>query len=190
MSDSRYKTEFAISRLIRYHGKRQRFFDGLHRMVSFINALAGSSAFVSIISGLPVVAAWLTAIVAVSSALDSVVGFSERARLYADQRSKYYDLYCDIVACKAEKFNSDHFRERRLRIDRDSPPPMRVLDVIARNEEDISRGYSRIDTIYINWFRRLLRHVVDLPPAEWKTIAQIGKKNTIRTALTDKTEEA
>lgn len=170
MSDPRFKAEFGVSRLIRYNGKRQQFFDGLHRLVLFTNAVLGSSAFVSVISGRPLITAWLTATVAVVSALDNVVGFSERARRYQEQRTKYFDLYCDLVATPDESFNEATFRERRLRIERDSPPTKRVLDVISRNEEEIARGWSYGETRYIGPIRYALRHIIDLPPKEWLTV--------------------
>lgn len=172
MSDPRYKIEYGISRLIRYNGKRQRFFDGLHRLVLFINAILGSSAFVTILSGRPVAAAWLTAAVAIASSLDNVIGFSERARKHSEQRARYYDLYCDLIVTTGDQFKEEVFREKRLRIDRDSPPPKRILDVISRNEEDISRGHDYDDTIYIAWPRYILRHLIDLPPARWITIRE------------------
>jgi hypothetical protein len=105
--------------------------------------------------------------------MDNVIGFSERARKHSEQRERYYDLYCEVVAMDPGLFSSDCFLEKRLRIDRDSPPTRRVLDVIARNEEDISRGFERDETFYISWHRYLLRHIVDLPPKEWKTVGQI-----------------
>ena len=172
MSDPRYKAEYGISRLIRYNGKRQRFFDGLHRIVLFINAVLGSSAFVTIISDKTHIAAWLTASVAIASAIDNVVGFSERARKYSEQRSRYYDLYCELISTDKSAYKEDYFREKRLRIDRDGPPLKRVLDVISRNEEDIFRGHDYDDTVHIAWLSYTLRHLVDLPPRKWVTIGE------------------
>lgn len=168
---AKYKADYAISRLIRYNGKRQTFFDGLHKLTLFTNAVLGSSAFVTIISNQPTVAAWLTAIIAIVSAADNVVGFSERARLHQELRSRYYDLYCAIVAVSDDAFNEEAFRERRLRIERDTPPTRRVLDVVSRNEEDIARGWSFSETQYVSPLRYLLRHIYDLPPKNWKTIS-------------------
>jgi hypothetical protein len=185
MSDPRYKAEFGISRLIRYNGKRQRFFDGLHKSVLFINAVLGSSAFITIIAGRPIIAAWLTAVVAIASALDNVIGFSERARRYSEQRSRYYDLYCDLIATPSAKFKEDNFRERRLRIDRDSPPPKRVLDVISRNEEDVARAHPFHETIYIAWPRYLLRHIFDLPPKRWITMGERNPQLLISNASSE-----
>lgn len=172
MSDPAYKAEYGISRLIRYNGKRQNFFDGLHRITLFSNAILGSSAFVTIISGKPHIAAWLTAAVAIGSALDNVVSFSEKARKHSELRSRYYDLYCQLVTTPPDKFKEHQFREKRLRIDRDGPPPRKVLDVISRNEEDISRGYKTEETIYISRTRYVLRHFIDLPPKKWRTVKE------------------
>lgn len=173
MTDNqRYKLDFALSRLIRYNGKRQRFFDRLHKLTSFVNAAAGTSAFVTVLSGWPQAAAWLTAVIAVVSAADSIIGFSERARKHGDQRSRYFDLYCQLLETKAGSFNEDKFRAKRLRIDSDGPPPLRVLDVICRNEEHIARGFSRGETVCIGFFRRLFCQVIDLPPREWITFDQ------------------
>ena len=168
--DPRYRLDFALSRLIRYNGKRQRFFDKLHRLTSFVNAAAGTSAFVTVLSGWPELAAWLTAVIAVVSAADATIGFSERARKYGDQRSRYFDLYCDVLETPPEKFNEDQFRAKRLRIDSDGPPPLKVLDVICRNEEDIARGFARGGTIHIGFLRRLLCQFIDLPPRAWTTL--------------------
>lgn len=169
VSDPRYRLEYGISRLIRYHGKRQRFFDGLHRIVLFVNAVLGSSAFVTIVSGQPRIAAWLTAVVAIASSLDNVIAFSERARKFSEQRTRYYDLYCDLLATNILDYQEDAFKAKRLKIDSDSPPTRKVLDVISRNEEDIFRGYTFEDTIYISRAQYHLRHLIDLPPAKWIT---------------------
>jgi hypothetical protein len=174
MTDPRYKTEYGLSRLIRYCGKRQRFFDGLHKISIFVSAVAGSSAFVTVLANMPKLAAWLTATIAVVSAIDNVVGFSERARKYSEQRTRYYDLYCDLVKVNPGRFSEDVYRERKLRIDRDNPPILRVLDVVSRNEEDIARGYGHEETIYISPFRYALRHIFDIPPKRW---ISIGEKN-------------
>ena len=168
-SDPRFKLEYGISRLIRYNGKRQRFFDGLHRIVLFINAVLGSSAFVTIVSGQPLIAAWLTAVVAIASSLDNVIGFSERARKFSEQRTRYYDLYCELLAVDVREYKEDFFRAKRLRVDSDSPPTRKVLDIISRNEEDIFRGYSFEDTIHISQVGYHLRHIIDLPPTIWIT---------------------
>jgi hypothetical protein len=172
MSDPRFRAEYRISRLIRYNGKRQRFFDGLHRLVLFTNAILGSSAFVSVISGRPALTAWLTAIVAIVSAMDNVVGFSEQARKFQEQRLKYFDLYCELIATDSDIFTEDYFKEKWLRIDRDSPPTRRVLDVVSRNEEGIARGFEFKDTRYIGKIRYIMRHIYDLPPNEWLTVEQ------------------
>lgn len=172
MSEPRAKMDFGLSRLIRYNGKRQVFFEKLHRFTSFLSALAASSAFVAILANETGIATWLTAVIALMSAADSVIGFSERSRLYASQRRRYFDLYCDLMLCAPEKFREDKFREKRLRIDRDGPPPLRVLDVICRNEEDIARGFPREETIHIGWFRKALSQIIDLPPAQWLTLKE------------------
>ncbi len=172
MSDPKFKTEYGISRLIRYTAKRQSFFDALHRQVLIVNTVAGSSAFVTLLADRPQAAIWLTALVAIGSALDNAVGFAERAQKYASLRSRYYDLYCEVVAKREDAFNAEHFRQKRLRIDGDGPPRKRVLDVICRNEEDVFRGYAHDDTIYIGPVRYALRHLVDLPPRHWKTVKE------------------
>jgi hypothetical protein len=174
MNDPRRKTDFGLSRLIRYNGKRQVFFQKLNRLTSFVNALMASSAFVTILSGWSQLAVWLTAGVAVISAADSVLGFSEKAKLYGDQRRRYFDLYSALLLTKPEVFNEDKFREKRLRIDRDGPPAMRVLDVICRNEEQIARGYKREETVHISWPRRALSQFIDLPPKQWRTLNELA----------------
>jgi hypothetical protein len=173
MSETAFKFEYAISRKIRYFGKRRNFFDALHRLSLFIGSVLGSAAFVSIISNAPTLGAVLAALVAIVSSADNVVGFAERARLYAELRTRYYDLYCDFVVADESTVDLRQFRERRLRIDRDAPPPKKVLDVISRNEEDIGRGFKREETIYISSWRRFLAQLVDLPPRAWQTVAQV-----------------
>jgi hypothetical protein len=173
--------DFGLSRLIRYNGKRQVYYQKLHRLTSFINALLASSAFVTILSG-GQGALWLTAGVAILSAADSVIGFAERAKLYGDLRRRYFDLYCELLLTKPEIYDEDEFRQRRLRIDRDGPPPLRVLDVISRNEEDIARGFKPEETIFISWPRRAVCQVFDLAPKEWETLKQREKRRRARLA--------
>ena len=179
MGDPKFRTEYGLSRLIRYSGKRQTFFENLHRYSLFINAVAGSSAFVTLLAGAPQIAIWLTAAVAIVSSLDNIVGFSERARTYGEQRGRYYDLYCEAVGKRTEGFDEDKYRQKRLRIDGDGPPRRRVLDVVCRNEEDIFRGFEFEDTVYINWYRKALRHFIDLPPSKWVTHRERQEKTKV-----------
>jgi hypothetical protein len=170
----RDKMDFGLSRLIRYNGKRQVFFQKLHRLTSFANALMASSAFVTILSGWSQLAVWLTAGIAVISTADSVIGFAERAKLYGDLRRRYFDLYSELLLTKPEAFSEDRFREKRLRIDRDGPPAMRVLDVMCRNEEQIARGDKREETIYISWPRRAVSQFIDLAPSHWPKLKEVA----------------
>ena len=178
MGDPKFKTEYGLSRLARYCGKRQNFFQNLHRYSLFINTVAGSSAFVTLLAGAPDLAVWLTAAVAIVSSLDNVVGFSERARNYAELRARYYDLHCEVVTKKTSGFDANKYRKLKLRIDGDLPPRRRVLDVVCRNEEDLARGFTFEETIYIHPFRRSLRHFIDIPPSRWPTQLEVRQRKT------------
>lgn len=164
-----FEIEFALGRNIRYCGKQVRFFESGHRISMLSTSIAGSAAFVTVLSDFKVASAILAGLIAIISSIDGVFEYSEKARNYNDLRNRLYDLYCTLVSYTEDEKSKDIliFKEKLTRIERDMPPRNRVLDVICRNEEEISHGFPKEQTYHVSWWRRMLVPILDCPPSEW-----------------------
>jgi hypothetical protein len=103
------------------------------------------------------------AVVTLFSALNLVVGTVRMARLHEDLARKFVDLEKDIVVAGDLSENAYRtFCAKRLEIERDEPPVLRVLDSICHNELLRAMGYDRTHYVEIAWYQRLLAQFVDV----------------------------
>ena len=171
---------FGVRRSIRYHHRRRRFFEHLHKFSTALSALSGSATIVSILAqALPAFSITFAAIVAISSALDLVFGFSTSARLHADLARRFIELEKSFV--KNDLLTKEvlaDFGTRRLEIEADEPPPSIVLNSICHNELLRAMGCEESEFLKISLFQRLCCQFFD-----WKEY-NIGpqKKNSCVTS--------
>ncbi|MEZ5691157.1 MAG: hypothetical protein R3D71_05795 [Rickettsiales bacterium] len=137
-----YALDFAVSKSVRYHSKRQRFFDILHNSSTIISAISGSSAFVAVLSDNRDLALWVSLIVAISSALDSVFSFSKKSRVHNDLRRRFSDLLKEMILSEGDEQLRRRWQAERLNIEADEPPSLTLLVDICHNEEVIARGHE------------------------------------------------
>lgn len=152
-----YDLEFAARKSIRYLTKRQRFFNNLHTFTVAVSAISGSSAFISVLSNNNTLAVALTAVIAVSSTLDLVIGFAKKHDLYNDLQIRFTSLLSKIVQSSQTEENFKMLTVERLEIEKDEPTQMTILNVICHNEEVTAQGIK--DGIYkISWLQKKLRN--------------------------------
>ena len=166
LRNKRYALLFGIRRSVRYHVKRQQFFDRLHSLTSALSIILGSTAVVALIKdnwdyvGIPA-----AALVTVLSSIDLVVGYSKKARLHERLSGKFIDLEKKIISVNEAEFSDAdlaHCTQDRLNIEAEEPPAKNVLDSICHNEMLRAQGirdaseYVRITTL-----QRLLAQFCD-----------------------------
>ena len=128
---------FGIRRSVRYHMRRQRFFDRLERIGALASLVAGSSTVVTLLARVDerlVLAAAAATAVAGASAVIFTPGL--RARQHNDLARDFIALEQDLVragdAVTPERLAE--LKARRLQIEAAEPPILRVLDAMCHNE--------------------------------------------------------
>jgi len=157
---------FGVRRSVRYHARRRRHFDRFHRCVTFLALLFGSATFAALIGKLESewIALGASAIVAISAALDLVIGSTTRARDHHDFERKWIALERELI--RAGDYDAEKqavFIEKRLAIEAEEEPPMRVLDILCHNE--LVRSMNRDDDRYkVGPLQRMLSQWIDWRP--------------------------
>ena len=163
----RWKLLFAVRRGVRYHRRREQFFEICHGAGAFITALAGSvGAFALFTSKLPEGVPWLIAIAAGAGVVELVFRFGARARRYADLARDFVELERDIERRGTEASMTDlaDFRDRRLEIESHEPKILNVLNVICDDEVSVAMGVSEKHLSNVRWYQRYCAQFIDIMP--------------------------
>lgn len=154
-----YRLSHAISKSIRYHAKRRRFFDNLHYAVNAIIAVGGSGAFVALWSGdKGNIALYIAGIVAVASSLDLVFGFFKRGHIHDDLLKRFSRLLHDITLMPHTLENLAKWCAERLLIEEEEPTFLALLVAICENEVFYAEGHYGEVLEGIGPCRRVLAH--------------------------------
>jgi len=156
---------FGVERSVRYHMRREGFFDFASRVVLFIGTIFGSATFVALANGSPAVAQAAAIVITLASALDLVFGFTAKARVHFDLRRRFLALQQRMLCAPDETLLHDLCRER-LAIEADEPPIFRALDLMTHNEVMRAHGMDERDPVYaphyhrLPWWRRVLANLL------------------------------
>ena len=152
---------FAVHKSRRYHAKMFAFFDGLNTLNSVANALLGSAAFMALWGGKNTeIAQYMVGVLAAISAINTAVGFSRRARVYADLSRQFTTLASEIATWDPTEANLKKAISRRIKIEESEPPPHRLIDIQACNEEMAARGATDRELAPLSWLQRKLGYLV------------------------------
>lgn len=141
---------WGVRRSVRYHDRRHGFFEHFHAIVIFFAVVGGSATFAAfgtaIGESMPIELRLLpAALVTVLSAADLVVGSMRKAWLHADLKRRFIEIERDLLRAGADLPDSVlvELETRRLDIETDEPPVLKVLDTICYNELLRAEGYSQ-----------------------------------------------
>lgn len=166
--DELHRLTFYVQRNIRYHMRRAAFFTRWSRLSSFVGVFFGSAAaitFLSSVSGShPLLPVLLAGVVALASAVELVVGVSQRAWLHNDLRRRFLDIDEKMqINPKMPMKSINELWACVRRIETDEPPTMEALELMVRNEVIISMyDYEERSKHYIPlpWWQKLTAHWV------------------------------
>lgn len=98
------------------------------------------------------------------SAADLVLGSSRKAWLHSDLARKFFDLEREIEKSRGDVTEAliVEMKDRRLAIEADEPPILRVLDTLCHNELMRAMGYPRDQQIPVGFWQRLFASFFDL----------------------------
>lgn len=157
---------FDIRRSVRYHNRRRAFYDRLDQFTNVISLIFGSTAIYSTLADISNIWAVLSgAVVTIFSAINLVVGSSQRSRSHFDFAKSFVELETKMIAIVAP--TEQQLREitaQRLSIEKDEPPVLRVLDCICYNEQLLAMDFSTDQMIKISFFQRMVAQFFD-----WRT---------------------
>jgi hypothetical protein len=154
---------FDIRRSIRYHNRRRVHFDRLDRLTNMVSIVFGSAAVFGVLEHrYQALALTAAAIVTVVSAINLVMGSSMRARDHAEFARRFVLLEKEIVASAPDAETLKQLTAKRLDIEVDEPPVLRVLDCLCHNEEMRAQGYPKEQLANIRWWQALLSPLIDV----------------------------
>lgn len=156
---------FGVRRSVRYHIRRERWFDGVHNLGALAAAVSGSAAVASLLARLdpaPVTAA--VAVTAVTGACELVFGTAKAARRHNGLAREFISLEKDLVAAGDAPSEPclRALQARRLDIEAREPPVLRVLDAICHDELVTALGIEDAQRSNVGWWQRWCAPIVDL----------------------------
>ena len=159
---------FRVRRSIRYHSRRQRYFDRWHQLVLF---------FALVFSVMPVLVfktdlaksfpLWVPIVppmlISFFGSLDLIIGFSQKARVHTDFIRQFTDLERQLVSPDGSKDATVALvHDKALELETTEPPVLRVLDTLCRNELMRAMGYPREEQIPVGIIQRRCAQFFDL----------------------------
>ena len=147
---------FDVRRSIRYHSRRQAFYEGLDRWFDFSLLLLGLGLAASAFQSSNWVSAAGFAVIVVAG-LKLVFAFGSKANRHA-QFVKDFTRLEKRLSPGISDDEIDAVHRERLDIEVTEPPVMRVLDVICHNELLVAMGYEgetlQRERVPLTWFQR------------------------------------
>ena len=169
---------FSVQRSIRYHNHRRRFFDRFDRSAKVLSLVTGSAAFAAAVSTHHTFTVAFSALVAIISAINLVVGPSQAARMHRELAKRFAELERGIRLSKA--MDSDTLNmlvADRLLIESDEPPVLRVLDTICHNELCRALGYDECEFCLVGPVQSLFANFLDLWPWRIRKVSSPSGNN-------------
>lgn len=157
--EQRRNTLWGVQRSVRYHARRQIFFDRWRRVTSFLSLLLGSAAAAAVMGQIGHhVALGMGFAVAILSAFDLVVNTAEMARKHAELGRRFIKLEASILADEdPSKETVNAWCGERLDIESDEPPTYKALNLLCENEQAIATATPR--WVKLHWWQRLTAHI-------------------------------
>ena len=161
---------FGVRRSVRYHMRRESFFEAWHRTTSALSVIFGSAVIASLLTDISsMLAVFAAGLVTIFSAIDLVVGTSHKARIHNDLRRRFLEL--EKTLHNLDDSDTDAISaatQTRLDIEADEPPPLRALDSICHNDQLRAQGYKQDSGEYVPLSRsqRFTAHFINWPIAK------------------------
>lgn len=160
---------WGVDASVRYHERRQAFYERADSLVNALNLIIGSGAVLAIVKSAP---DWIivlsSALVAVLSLINITMRSSAMASLHAQLKQRFIGLLIRLEQLEDFSGSDELFkkqlrkvREARLLIEVEEPTIYRVVHVMANNEIMMAHGYDesemwqipRFKALTANWIR-------------------------------------
>ncbi|MBU3068284.1 hypothetical protein KOI40_00560 [Aestuariicella sp. G3-2] len=164
---------FGIQRSVRYHSRREQFFDRFNTFVTVLNLILGSATILTFAAEFAKDwALWAkllpAAAVTVLSSIDLVIGSARMARTHNDLAREFIVLEKEVRTSKVSELTEEdiaNFTGRRLDIEMKEPPVKLVLDSICHNELLKASGYDAAEYLKIGRLQAFFAQLIDITPS-------------------------
>lgn len=148
---------------VRYHMRRQAFFERWHRLTGIISLIGGSTAVATITHEFELAGLIAGAVIAIAQSIDLMVDTRKYGELHRDLRCKYLALEPRLTLVDLPPEKCHEIDEAIKNIEAEEPPIRTALMDIVQNDTLIAEGYTK-DTAgdawsEINFFRRIFAQV-------------------------------
>jgi len=167
----RHELLYEIDLSMLYHRKRERIFDSMDRLGKAVAVVGGSAAVAKFLesgsdaggsSGLLMT---LAALIAITSALSLVFGFSERARRHAELAKAFGEVGTQLARAGQTRFDERDLDQCEVKIrslEATEPASLGALVRICQNEIAIAQGQPDFVS-RVRWRERIFAHIWDFP---------------------------
>ncbi len=171
---------FDVRLSIRYHDRRQGFFDAVLKLSMFVTIVFNSSAVGLLLSQVDDLWTVLTMLIGtVMLAASLAYGVRSKSSLHEDLRRRFIELEQEIRNRPPDADTATWAQIERLAIEADEPSAsMATVIAICHNEESKAMGgFDKDDFIKVSTTQKLLRHFINwkeetllLPESEASTV--------------------
>lgn len=150
-----YDLDFSIHKSRRYHESLSRFYAGWRDRFRIVTAVAGSGAFVLVVSDVSWLAEGFTGFVALWAVLDIIASPDKKSDIHFDLSKRFTVLAAELETAARSEHALIALKAKRLEIETLEPPCKRLVDLAARNDECRAREFDPDDLVPIStWQRR------------------------------------
>ncbi|MBS3912747.1 MAG: hypothetical protein KGZ70_13150 [Hydrogenophaga sp.] len=142
---------------VRYHRRRQRFFDLLDKLTKSATVVLGASLMGQhLYSLLP----WLATSITALGLLALVFGYGDRKQTHKELAEQAAGIVADIVAVPVADLDfkkTAHWDSAYARLVAKAPPPLKTLMLICEKEQSNADGHHTLPHFpKLRWYRRWL----------------------------------
>jgi hypothetical protein len=163
----------------RYHNRLRSWLEKLDHTQKIFTAIVTAGAVVAIFGKDTDLLRWALAASSVMAIVNKVLDFKRRARDHLERCAKFNDFAAKLAgvsnvptAKQIALWNAE-----RIRIDKNAPPTVSVLDVICMNEEADVRSHDREYRRRIHKYQRIwpFYYFVTIGPDNFPTFHELKK---------------
>lgn len=147
-----------IERSIRYHERRQGFFEQSDRVISALSLLLSSGAFIALMKEIPATIAGVALVLlSILAYMHMVMQCANTAAKHSALKHRFVHLIPKIQGLETGDRNGLRLITKEvLEIESDEPTPFRVVDLLSHNELLLAKGLNQDDFFVIPWHKRVL----------------------------------
>lgn len=143
---------------VRYHRRRQRFFDLMDKLTKSVTVALGASLFGGQLSEyFPEAAPWLAAAITVTGLMALIFGYGDRKQLHKELSEQAAKLAGDIEGVPVGRLDYEttaRWAAEFARLAAKCPPALKTLTIMCEHEQASAEGHP--GHVHLPWLPRRL----------------------------------